>query len=48
MLSKVVLAAVSLYLAAEGYSLLTAPTSLVREAIVKASKLESGETRPAA
>lgn len=48
MLSKVVLAAVSLYLAAEGYSLLTAPASLVREAIVKASKPEPQVRRPVA
>lgn len=49
MLTKFVLAAVSLYLAAEGFSLLTAPPSLVREAILKANRLETGQgTRPPA
>lgn len=38
MMTKFVLAAVSLYLAAEGFSLLTAPQSLLREAIHKASR----------
>lgn len=45
MMSKAILAAVSLFLAAEGYSLLTAPASLVREAMVKAGKMEAGQTR---
>lgn len=40
MMTKFVLAAVSLYLAAEGYSLLTAPSSLVREAIAKAAQAQ--------
>ena len=35
MISKVGLAAVSMYLAAEGFSLLTAPKSLVRVAVAK-------------
>ena len=34
MIPKLLLAAVSAYLALEGYSLLTAPPSLVREALV--------------
>lgn len=38
MMTKFLLAAVSLYLASEGYSLLTAPPSLVREAIAKVSR----------
>ncbi len=35
MIPKLLLAAVSAYLALEGYSLLTAPPSLVREALVR-------------
>jgi hypothetical protein len=38
MMTKYLLAAVSLYLAAEGFSLVTAPASLLREAIAKASQ----------
>lgn len=41
MMTKFVLAAVSLYLAAEGFSLLTAPQSLLREAVLKASRQDA-------
>lgn len=40
MLSKIVLASVSLYLAAEGYSLMTAPTSLLRQALAKVERTQ--------
>ncbi len=35
-MNKLVLTAVALYLAAEGFSLLTAPEGLMREAVAKA------------
>ncbi len=38
MIPKLLLAAVSAYLALEGYSLLTAPPSLIREALVRVRK----------
>lgn len=46
MMSKIVLATVSLYLAAEGYSLLTAPGSLLREAMAKAERSEPPRSSP--
>lgn len=44
MMTKYLLAAVSLYLAAEGFSLVTAPASLLREAIAKATLQEQQQT----
>jgi len=38
MIPKLLLAAVSAYLALEGYSLMTAPQALVREALVRVGK----------